>query len=635
MIQARRRAKFRTFIFPLLILVGTLIMGVGYASVSDVALNIDGSVMARAYHDTFISDFSIVQNSDSDILNASSLKNVYGTTFNANVFLEESMDSTVTFKLTLCNATKSVFTYMGVNYDDFFYSNPDIEVSVQGLEVGDKFLGKSNIDVYLTFSYVDDLEEITSMSLDGYLNLVFEMFPPEFSVIGNPVNWVNTDATLEVVPTDNVPVDFFEYSFDGGENWSTNNKNTYTENTDNINILIRDYEGVVSNPYTTAVTRIDKVPPVITLLADINNTIVHLWDDYNIKGFISVDDNASGINENEYYITFNDQVVTSTTCFPTAGYYTLVVHLKDIAGNYTSLNWPILVRWPTGGKYILANYPVISSGDGLYADTVDTGLNASLPYTSKYYYAGKVVNNYMTFSGNSSWRVVGIPQTEGIKVVGGDVGSYRYFKDGWLVNNNFFDSKTTLRSNLESWASSGSIGNGGINMANYLNYVDNATWFVGNARGDSSFSDLITRERENSSMTDGKTPVWTNKVGLLNVTDYIKMSNGFNFSTIENWDSNSYKNTSWFLPSNSWTLNADDEGTDNDYWYYNGNNDKLQRNGAYANKYGVKPVVYLKNDVIISGLGTQECPFYVHDYNDWGWFDNAAKTGGDLNFCNS
>ena len=211
---------------------------------------------------------------------------------------------------------------------------------------------------------------------------------------------------------------------------------------------------------------------------------------------------------------------------------------------------------------------------------------------------------------------------------------YRYFKDGWLVNNNFFDSKTTLRSNLESWASSGSIGNGGINMANYLNYVDNATWFVGNARGDSSFSDLITRERENSSMTDGKTPVWTNKVGLLNVTDYIKMSNGFNFSTIENWDSNSYKNTSWFLPSNSWTLNADDEGIDNDYWYYNGDNDKLQRNGAYANKYGVKPVVYLKNDVIISGLGTEACPFYVHDYNDWGWFDNAAKSGGDLNFCN-
>ena len=635
MIQARKRAKFKSFIFPLLIFVSTLIMGVGYAAVSDVPLTIEGSVMARSYHDIFISDFTLAEESDSEVVNSSYLEKIYGTRFNAKVFLEDNLDSSVTFKLTLCNATKSVYTYMGVQYDPFVYNNTDIEVTVEGLEVGDKFLGKSYIDIYLTFSYVDSLEQINSTLLDGYLYLVFDKLPPEFSVLGNPVNWVNTDATLEVVPTDDIPVDFFEYSFDGGENWSTNNKMTYPENTDNINILIRDYDGFVSNVYTTAVTKIDKVPPVITLQGvDINNTIIHLWDSYNFKDFISVSDDASGVNETEYYITFNGNVVTNTTCFPTAGYYNVVVHLKDIAGNYTSLEWSLLVRWPTGGNYILANYPVISSGDGLYADTAETGLDASLPYTSKYYYSGKTVNNYMTFSGNSTWRVVNIPQTHGIKIVGGDVGSYRYFKNGIFVNNNFFDEKTILRSNMESWASSGSIGNGGINIANYLNYVDNATWFVGNARDDCTFAELIIRERYNSSLIDGRTPVWTNKVGLLNVTDYIKMSNGFGFTKIENWDTSAYKNTSWYLPSNSWTLNADDEDTDNDYWYYNGSNDKLAKNGAWANSYGIKPVVYLKNDVVISGLGTEACPFYVHDYNDWGWFDNAAKSGGDLNFCN-
>lgn len=618
MIQARKRAKFKSFIFPLLIFVSTLIMGVGYAAVSDVPLTIEGSVMAISYHDIFISDFTLVQNSDSEVVNSSYLEKIYGTRFNAKVFLEDNLDSSVTFKLTLCNATKSVYTYMGVQYDPFVYNNTDIEVTVEGLEVGDKFLGKSYIDIYLTFSYVDGLEQINSTLLDGYLYLVFDKLPPEFSVLGNPVNWVNTDATLEVVPSDDVPVDFFEYSFDGGENWSTSNKMTYPENTDNINILIRDYDGFVSNVYTTAVTKIDKVNPTIYVDPSIyNDLIITLGDSYTIKDFISVSDDASDINYNSYKVTRNDGTILSNTAdFVAPGYYNMVVYVEDIAGNSSTLDWKILVRWPTGARYVLARQDVVSSGYGLYADTPETGLDPNLPFTSNYYYAGATVNNYINFS-NFTFQIISLSQNNTIKLIGDSAGRYRYVPNAFVLTNKFFSSNNTIRKNLISWGQSGSFGD----MTIDLSHVEDGIFYIGaidkNERN--TLAEQISDERTNNDRLEGNSAAWSNKLGLCTATEWAKSAG--QIKIIE--DLGKFVSSTWlYFGFSEWTITAN-SGTNNAYWRLSDSSSSIESSGAYANESRVRPTFFLKGDTIISGTGTDVDPFVVQE--NWEWFDIPAK----------
>ena len=194
-------------------------MGIGYAAINSITLELEGSAYAKLQEGIFITDVSCESIVDNET-NSDGIKNFFGTVVNANITLDNTIDSKLTYKITLYNSTKSVYTYMGLNYDDYFYSNSAIGATVSGIDVGDKVLGKSYIDVYLTFSYVDGAA-IDDGRLEAYLRLLFEKMPPQFSVIGNPVNWVNEDVTLEIVPTDNLPVDFYEYSFDGGTTWST------------------------------------------------------------------------------------------------------------------------------------------------------------------------------------------------------------------------------------------------------------------------------------------------------------------------------------------------------------------------------------------------------------------------------
>ena len=58
-----------------------------------------------------------------------------------------------------------------------------------------------------------------------------------------------------------------------------------------------------------------------------------------------------------------------------------------------------------------------TSTDGLYKDTADTGSNSSLPFASKYYYAGANVDNYISFA-DSTFRILNISTNDDIKVLG-------------------------------------------------------------------------------------------------------------------------------------------------------------------------------------------------------------------------
>ena len=616
MIQARRRAKFRTFIFPLLLFVGALIMGVGYAAIGNVELDITGDLQANLQPGIFITDVSYY--SDNEVGETKSkIKNYYGTVVNSDISLGNSSDSSVTFKLTLYNSTKSVYTFMGLNYDDYFYSNSNIKASISGINVGDKVLGKSYIDVFLTFTYADGAS-VDDGNLEAFLRLIFEKLPPEFSVIGNPVNWVNTDVTLEVIPSNNIPVEFYEYSFDGGSTWSTSNTKTYTENTDSVQILIRDYDGIASSTYTTKVDRIDKVTPTIYIDPSIyNDLIITLGDDYTIKDFITVSDDLSGINDSKYTVTRNDGTsIFNTNEFTTPGYYNMNIYVEDNAGNVSELDWHILVRWPTGARYVLARQDVISSGNGLYADTAETGLDPSLPFTSNYYYAGSAVNNYINFS-NYTFQIINLAQNNTLRLIGDSVDRYRWVSLGGAVDNKFFNSNNNIRKNLISWGDAGTIGDVTLNM----NHVEKGVVYIGGIKKDdrNTLLEQIVDERTNTTKLGSNSAAWSNNFGMCTPTDWAK-SAGL-IKPIE--DLGEFVNSTWlFRGMSEWTITAS-AGSYSYAWRISDSYKGFDTSDAYTSMNHVRPTFFLKSDTIISGTGTDLDPFVVQE--DWDWFDIPAK----------
>lgn len=283
---------------------------------------------------------------------------------------------------------------------------------------------------------------------------LYAQWKPTFEVIGNPTVWTNQDVTLTVVPAANTA---FQYSFDGGTTWQISASAVFSSNQD-VHVKIKDSNGIVSDEVVVNITKIDKTPPTINF--SMNPLIVTLDESNTISSLITPSDSQSGIDATGLIVYRNDIVsgrrtdqITNTTYFTYPGLYAIDVEVSDVAGNKTNLNSQILVRWPTAGKYIVRRTEldnlsggVIGTGQatggtsaGLYRDTAETGLDTSIPFSSKYYYSGASVNNYVSFAG-TIYRVLNVPVNDDIKLIG-ELSSESI---GW-GNKKIFDS--TIYSN--------------------------------------------------------------------------------------------------------------------------------------------------------------------------------------------
>jgi len=92
------------------------------------------------------------------------------------------------------------------------------------------------------------------------------------SVSGNATAWTNQSVTLTINATDSES-GIAEYSFDDGENWQTTNSKTYTKNTNEIKIKVKDNAGNIT-PYgeTIKIDKIDNTAPTITITPNGSNT---------------------------------------------------------------------------------------------------------------------------------------------------------------------------------------------------------------------------------------------------------------------------------------------------------------------------------------------------------------------------
>jgi len=190
---------------------------------------------------------------------------------------------------------------------------------------------------------------------------------------------------------------------------------------------------------------------------------------------------------------------------------------------------------------------------------------------------------------------------------------------------------------IPGWISSGYVGDNSSDY--YINFSDTghiqeAIFYIGAVyrRGtDASESSTlleVTDERTNISAYEGDYGseealgmlAWKSKLGIINVTDVTKSANSANVFSIRSMQENqsAFEDTSWMhLGETEWSLNACSSQS-NQFWRLEDTQfvSKLTSN---IYKGVMRPVVYLKNDTILSGTGTSGDPFVVQE--DWRWFD--------------
>ena len=233
--------------------------------------------------------------------------------------------------------------------------------------------------------------------------------------------------------------------------------------------------------------------------------------------------------------------------------------------------------------------PVVTSNDGLYSDTYESG---------RHVYKGTNPNNYIIFSGDM-WRIISVESNGSLKLV----------KGGRLIGN------TPWASAIDSWDIS--------SLKTYLNdtyfptlsdkdKVVSHNWGIGAV--ESSSNDLSAQiAAENSE-------VWNGKVGLIAVSDYLRANSNMNNCgtfMLNNNNASSCYSTNWFYSilyndnTLMWTI-SENSHSEKQAFIVSDHNKTIDP--RVKEEIGeVYPVVYLTPDIILTGTGTSDDPYRITD----------------------
>ena len=284
---------------------------------------------------------------------------------------------------------------------------------------------------------------------------------------------------------------------------------------------------------------------------------------------------------------------------------------------------------------------VVTTGDGLYADTTEDG---------RYIYRGANPNNYITL-GSDMYRIIAVESDNTLKVIkNGSIGGKDFDEQNARFSKTYTDycyssgdlneyggckvwgSKTTMLdtngNNVTQMPRK--VGGTLYNLPDKeatLNIYLNSDWYnslssnvqnlivthmfnVGAAKYDeTNLSNTISQEAAYK---------WKGKVGLINLSDYVKASTNSACDSVNAYRSNSscYNSSethNWIYAepmakNYSWTIVPYDGSVSSVLFVRSGG--EVDFTVALSN-FGVAPVFYLSSDISLGGDGTSNSPYTV------------------------
>ena len=280
---------------------------------------------------------------------------------------------------------------------------------------------------------------------------------------------------------------------------------------------------------------------------------------------------------------------------------------------------------------------VVTTGDGLYADTTEAG---------KYIYRGANPNNYIKL-GSDMYRIISVESDNTLKVIkNGSIG-YKAFDEANArysttstdycnssIGCKVWGSKTTMLdtngNNVTQMPSvvGGTLYNLPDKEASLNTYLNN-DWYnslssnvqnivvshmfnVGVAKNDeTNLSNTITQEAAYK---------WKGKVGLMNPSDYVKASTNSACDSVNAYRRNSScfnksATHNWIFAgpaakSYSWTIAPYSNYSGVDFVFLVLSNGTMIDYSA-SNSTSAAPVLYLSSDISLEGDGTSNSPYTV------------------------
>lgn len=157
----------------------TVLMSIAYAKISDVYFSIDGTLAAAMQEGVFITDVTYVSGVDADYEN-SQINYFTETMLDSRIILGNTVNSSITYKISLYNNSSSDYMFVGVltdMSDDTLYSNQNIKFTLNGaIDYTTIIEPHKSLDFTITFEYIDDAD-ISLNTLASKLNFRFMEVP--------------------------------------------------------------------------------------------------------------------------------------------------------------------------------------------------------------------------------------------------------------------------------------------------------------------------------------------------------------------------------------------------------------------------------------------------------------------------
>jgi len=419
----------------------------------------------------------------------------------------------------------------------------------------------------------------------------------------NDVNW-GVSKTIEITYPEGYTN---EYSLDGGETWTEyTSEFTITESSVVIARSI-DANGEVVASSTFTVKKVDSKTPEV--LIDIPDKIT-LNSDYTLPTSYKV-----GSSGGTPVCKIEDEIVTNTKDL-SVGTYTVNCSLTNGVGVTSTTSKTFKIAELTFGEVILENNEIISANPTLTTSSNNTS-DASGLYKSTatndgsptYYFRGNVENNYVDFAGQT-WRIVRINEDGTIRLVMQNGINNTIYRFNNTASNNklyMYYSNSNAKTQLTTWYNTNIASN-----ENYSSKVATGDYYCEQAKVG---VDVIytANSGANMALLSSYTPNFkcstdANGYGLVNSNvgtlsyDEVAHAGGY-----YNENNNYYLNNG----SNYWIISPAGfySGSTTHVWFISSPG-RIYFNNTTTN-YLLRPVINLKADIVVTGLGTSDSHWVV------------------------
>ena len=277
----------KNIIFILLISISTIFMGIGYAAVNNITLELSGSSNAKKTDKIKITNVEYYSDNQA-IKNESKIINYSATTINSKIVLGSDVLSTISYEVTLKNDTDNAYKFIKAIHDDNleFYDNDNITYNVEGITEGEIMLPDAEKKIILTFKY--STTDTQNSTLNSYINIKFnKIFKIKYiGIEGNNLISSIEEGKTETVIFTNAPVDV---EIDGKADYSYNNGTLILSNvSSDLTITGKDgtpfYTKVPSNlsigstinPNNYSLNETEVTSPYLKYTVDSNNKVVKI-----------------------------------------------------------------------------------------------------------------------------------------------------------------------------------------------------------------------------------------------------------------------------------------------------------------------------------------------------------------------